>query len=262
MIASMMIGRKLIVSAGVMPKMCSPQPHWNIATCAPSAAAIESRKPRIDLIGTRIVRNANVSRMNARPTTTIRKIGRALDSLAETSMLDAVVPPTRMCAPVWPSIAARSSRSVCTRLAVAESFGPDFGISRISEMPFCAASGVTCATSGILLSAPAICWVSEALWTPWATISSAPLKPAPKPSVVRSYALRWVLPVDCEAPERGDPADEHGHPVAHDEPGPAGAGGAVRVGGGPAGDPLGASTEQRQLGELGDLGAREAQHRR
>src|ERR1700746_940074 len=55
MIASMMIGRKLIVCAGVMPKMCWPQPHWNIATCAPSAAAIESRKPRIDVIGTRIM---------------------------------------------------------------------------------------------------------------------------------------------------------------------------------------------------------------
>ncbi len=143
MIASMMIGRKLIVSLGVMPNKCLPQPHWNIATCAPRAAAIESRKPRIDLIGTRMVRNANVSRTNARPTTTIRKIGRALDSLAETSMLDAVVPPTRMCAPVRPSIAARLSRSACTSWAVAASLGPDFGISRISAVPLCAASGVT-----------------------------------------------------------------------------------------------------------------------
>ena len=104
---------------------------------APSAADMESRKPRIEVSGTRMVRKANVSRMNARPTTTIRKMGRAADSLAETSMFDAVVPPIRMCAPVLPSIAARSSRSVCTRRAVAGSLGPDVGISRISEMPFC-----------------------------------------------------------------------------------------------------------------------------
>jgi hypothetical protein len=30
--------------------MCWPQPHWNIAICAPSAAAIESRKPRIEAL--------------------------------------------------------------------------------------------------------------------------------------------------------------------------------------------------------------------
>ena len=138
------------------------------------------------MAGTRMVRKANVSRMKARPTTTIRKIGRAADSLAETSMLDAVVPPTRMCAPVWPSIAARSSRIVCTRVAVAGSPGPDSGISLISAMPFCVVTGATCATSGSLVRAAAICWVSAGLWTSWATISSGPLKPAPKPSVVRS----------------------------------------------------------------------------
>src|SRR5580704_5410610 len=32
MMASMMMGRKLIVSAGVMPRRCWPQPHWKIAT--------------------------------------------------------------------------------------------------------------------------------------------------------------------------------------------------------------------------------------
>ena len=101
-------------------------------------------------------------------------------------MLDAVVPPTRMCAPVWPSIAARSSRIVCTRAVVAGSPGPDLGISLISEMPFCVVTGVTVATSGSLARAAAICWVSAGLRTSWATISSAPLKPAPKPSVVRS----------------------------------------------------------------------------
>ena len=133
-----------------------------------------------------MVRKANVSRMNARLTTTARKIGRAADSLAETSMLAAVVPPTRMCAPVCPSIAARWSRIVCTRVVVAGSLGPESGISLISEMPFCVVTGVTFATSGSLLSAAAICWASAGLPTSWATISSAPLKPAPKPSVVRS----------------------------------------------------------------------------
>ena len=69
---------------------------------------------------------------------------------------------------------------------MAGSFGPDFGISLISEMPFCVVTGVTLVTSGSLVSAAAICWVSAGLRTSWATISSAPLKPAPKPSVVRS----------------------------------------------------------------------------
>ena len=78
-----------------MPNTFSPQPHWNTATCAPNAANTDSRNPRIDLIGTRIVRNAKVSRMNASPTTTTRNTGSALDSLADTSMLDAVLPPTR-----------------------------------------------------------------------------------------------------------------------------------------------------------------------
>src|SRR6202046_4303756 len=32
MMASMMMGRKLIVSAGVIPRRCWPQPHWKIAT--------------------------------------------------------------------------------------------------------------------------------------------------------------------------------------------------------------------------------------
>ena len=110
-------------------------------------------------MGTRIVRNANVRRRNAKPMTTIRKIGRALDSLDETSMLDAVVPPTKMRVPVWASIAARSWRSVCTRMAVAASFGPDFGVARINDTPACATRGVTRATSGTLTSAPAICLV-------------------------------------------------------------------------------------------------------
>ena len=95
MIASMMMGRKLTVWVGTMPNRVLPQPHWNTATCAPNAANTDSRNPMIDLIGTRIVRNAKVSRMNASPTTTTRKTGNALDNLAETSMLDAVLPPTR-----------------------------------------------------------------------------------------------------------------------------------------------------------------------
>jgi hypothetical protein len=45
---ALMVG-SLIVCAGVMPNRCWPQPHWKMATCAPSAADIESRKPRIDL---------------------------------------------------------------------------------------------------------------------------------------------------------------------------------------------------------------------
>jgi len=165
-----------------MPKMCWPQPHWNIATWAPSAAAIESRKPRIDVIGTRIVRKANVSRMNAKPMTTSRKIGRALDSLAETSILDAVVPPTKMCAPVLPSMAARSLRKVCTRAAVAGSFvrtwrHPDQRYAVLSH------HRGHLRTSRILVRAAAICWVSAGLRRAWATISSGPLKPAP--------SLRW-----------------------------------------------------------------------
>jgi hypothetical protein len=62
-----------------MLKMCWPQPHWNVATCAPSAAAIDNRKPRIDFSGTRMVRKVDVSRTKARPATTIRKTGNALD---------------------------------------------------------------------------------------------------------------------------------------------------------------------------------------
>ena len=132
-------------------------------------------------------------------------IGTALESLAETSMLDAVVPPTRMCVPVVPSIPARSSRSLCTRSVVASSFrqdvglnwsgtmfpltgpfGPDFGINWISAVWFCAATAVTCATSGSVRSFAAICWVSAGLAAFSTVISSAPLKPAPKASVVRS----------------------------------------------------------------------------
>jgi hypothetical protein len=58
---------------------------------------------------------------------------------------------------------------------VAGSLGPDLGISRISEVPFCVASGVTWATSGIVVSALAICRVAAAPWMSWATISSGPL---------------------------------------------------------------------------------------
>ena len=124
-----------------MPSRCSPHPHWKIATCAPSAALIDSRNPMIDLIGTRIVRKANVSRTNASPTTTIRKTGSAPRQLAETSMLDAVVPPTRIVRPGLTLDARAVVAHAIDQVVVAWSFGPVFGMTRITATPFWAATG-------------------------------------------------------------------------------------------------------------------------
>ena len=93
--------------------------------------------------------------MNANPTTTIRKIGSALDSLAETSMLDAVVPPTRIFAPVLPSIADRSWRMRFTRSAVACWLGPVLGTTWMTATPLVTTAGVAVTTSSILASDPA-----------------------------------------------------------------------------------------------------------
>jgi hypothetical protein len=87
-------------------------------TTAPATSRPRGRSPRVQLphddattptqlgspvmIGTRMVSNAKVSKMKAKPTRTSRKIGSALDRFDDTSMLDAVVGPTRMCAPVCP----------------------------------------------------------------------------------------------------------------------------------------------------------------
>jgi hypothetical protein len=65
MMASIRIGRKLIVCDGEIPNNCRSQPHWKTATSAPNAANADSRNPASDLIGTRMVRNASVRR--ARP---------------------------------------------------------------------------------------------------------------------------------------------------------------------------------------------------
>src|SRR6266853_2984816 len=128
MMARRMIGRKVTVWDGVMLNRLFAHPHWNTATSAPKAAKTDSRNPRMDVIGTRMVRKARVSRRNARPTTTIRKMGRALDSFAEVSMFAAVVPPTRTCTPVWAAMAGSSWRILVTSVEVADAFGPVLGM--------------------------------------------------------------------------------------------------------------------------------------
>src|SRR5258708_33632095 len=127
MMARRMIGRKLTVWDGVMLNALMAHPHWNTATSAPKAAKTDSRNPRMDLIGTRMVRNARVSRRNARPPTSIRKMGRALDSFAEVSMFAAVVPPTRTCTPVWVAMAGSSWRVVLTSVQEGDAGGAGCG---------------------------------------------------------------------------------------------------------------------------------------
>src|SRR6266568_7142957 len=157
MMASRMIGRKLTVSDGVMLNWLFAHPHWNTATSAPKAAKTESRNPRMDLIGTRMVRNARVSRRNARPTTTIRKMGRALDSFAEVSMFAAVVPPTRTRTPVWAVMAGSWWRIVLTSVEVADAFGPVLGMTWMIAVWFADTSADAATTSGSCRSRDTIC---------------------------------------------------------------------------------------------------------
>ncbi len=85
-----------------------------------------SRKPPIAVSGTRIERNAIVSRISARPTTTARYGMRLSAIRCETSMLVAVWPVT--------STSRRSlvSRIVLTRFSVASRDGPLDGVTEIS----------------------------------------------------------------------------------------------------------------------------------
>jgi hypothetical protein len=67
------MGRELTIGPVCStPSRPAPQPHWKSATRAPKVAARLSRKPRVALIGTSTDRNTNMSRRNARPTTTAR----------------------------------------------------------------------------------------------------------------------------------------------------------------------------------------------
>ena len=84
------------------------------------------------------------------------------------------------------AIAVRLSRRWCTRVAVAGSFGPVVGTTRITAVLFCIAAGVDAATPGCLASPAEIC--DTCCWelTPSATTSSGPLKPGPKFAVMMS----------------------------------------------------------------------------
>src|SRR3984957_1755475 len=176
MIATRIVGRELSVTGDfAAPNRLAPQPNWNTATVAPRAATIDSRKPRMDVIGTRIVRNANVSRMNASPTTTSRKIGSASVSLVDTSMLDAVEPPTSRSMLDEPDSWVRSPRIVLTRLVVALSLGPVVGMTWMTAVSCWNATGLAEITPGTLDTRDVIPATSPALVTGLATTSSGPL---------------------------------------------------------------------------------------
>src|ERR1700722_4755454 len=176
MIATRIVGRELRVTGDfAAPNRPAPQPHWNTATVTPSAAAIDSRNPRMEVIGTRIVRNANVSRMNASPTTTSRKIGSASVSLVDTSMLDAVVPPTSRSMLDEPESWVRSPLIWFTRAVVALSLGPVVGMTWMTAVSFWNATGLAEITPGTFDTLDVILATSPALVTGLATTSSGPL---------------------------------------------------------------------------------------
>ena len=129
----------------------------------------------MDVIGTRIVRNANVSRMNASPTTTSRKIGSASVSLVDTSMLDAVEPPTSRSMLDEPDSCVRSPRIVFTRLVVALSLGPVVGMTWMTAVSFWNATGLAEITPGTFDTLDVIPATSPALVTGLATTSRGPL---------------------------------------------------------------------------------------
>src|SRR5262249_1290190 len=88
-----------------------------------------------------------------------------------------------------------SPRSVLIRSEVCLASGDVVGVTWITSTPAFGGWAPTLATPGTLASAgvrrsPAL--VAGGEWA-WATPSSGPLKPGPKPSASRSYAWRDVL---------------------------------------------------------------------
>ncbi len=82
-----------------IPNSEANTPSWKTSTTAPKDAPIVSRNPPIAVSGTRIERNAIISRISARPTTTAR-YGSSEDAIrCETSMFVAVCPVTSTGAP-------------------------------------------------------------------------------------------------------------------------------------------------------------------
>ena len=111
--------------------------------------------------------------MNARPTATTRNTGSAAESLLDTSMFEAVVPPTRILAPELPATVPRSFRIPLTRSVVALSLRPVLGVTRMTATPLSTAIGAAATTPGILARRSVIGVTSEAFATGSATTRSA-----------------------------------------------------------------------------------------
>ncbi len=122
-----------------------------------------------------------------------------LSTVAAKSSVAAVGPPTRKRVPVDSSSGGRtSSRSVATSSEVSASCGADSGkaITVAVDGSSVGIGGVTAATPGVSARAPRSSSAApSARPSPpvWATTTSGPLNPGPKPSASRSYAARPVV---------------------------------------------------------------------
>ncbi len=164
-----------------------------------------SRKPSTALSGTSTERKASASSTSAMPTITATNGGRAWPSLVETSMLAAVVPVTAMSAPVADFNSARRSRISLTSVLVSGWSGPVCGMTgtRAVRPSSSSCGGSSVRTPFRVCSSPATaCTACSGRGAPWAstTTTSGALKPGPKPSLTRSYALRASVPTACEPP--------------------------------------------------------------
>ena len=150
-----------------------------------------SRNPAMAVSGTRIERNATISRSSASPTTTARYGVRASDICWEMSMFTAVWPVTASGAPVCCWMAGASSRMALTRSFVAAEDGPLSGTTVMIARSFASfrKGDATLATLSRLRSRAAV--VSAACAgsvTPArsATTVRGPLNPGPNPVASRS----------------------------------------------------------------------------
>ena len=135
-----------------MPSTPLHHPHSNTATTTPYAAPIESRFMTTALSGTNTLRKTAIRSRKLNISTAPMKIGSRSDSRSDTSMLDAVSPPTWICMSVPVTDAGiTSSRSVSTRSVVLTDCGELAGITRITAASPDGPSvgGATAATSGV-----------------------------------------------------------------------------------------------------------------
>ncbi|AOW85990.1 hypothetical protein BC342_05040 [Streptomyces olivaceus] len=180
------------------PIRSASQPHWKTATTAPNDAATESRKPKAALRGTTIERKTSSNSSRARPTTITANGSSESLRRSETSIAAAVEPVTRTSESVRSARAGVAARMSRTSPTVSSARGPALGTTvTIAVRPSVAVWGaLTDSTSGRPRSsmpratvpaaapgsAPSVC----------TSTSSRPLRPGPKASEMRSYALRWV----------------------------------------------------------------------